>query len=58
MLRCMHNFLRVGEIGDLVPIQTICDYETTLPKAKNHSSASFFLSLVRLAVFRSNYYQA
>ena len=48
----MHNFLRVGEIGDLVPIQTIYDCATTLPKAKNHSSASFFLSLVRLAALR------
>jgi len=43
---------------------TACRYKlfkicaTTLPKAKNHSSASFFLSLVRLAALRSNYYQA
>jgi hypothetical protein len=28
------------------------DCATSLPKAKNHSSASFFLSLVRLAEFR------
>jgi hypothetical protein len=28
------------------------DCATSLPKAKNHSSASFFLSLVRLAAFR------
>jgi|GEM_PF-1430660 len=35
------------------PADTNCrDCATSLPKAKNHSSASFFLSLVRLAEFR------
>jgi hypothetical protein len=34
-------------------VDTSCrDCATTLPEAKNHSSASFFLSLVRLAAFR------
>jgi hypothetical protein len=48
----MHNFLRVYDIGNSVPIQTIKVCASTLPEAKNHSSASFFLSLVRLAAFR------
>jgi hypothetical protein len=52
MLRCMHNFLRVYDIWNGLPIQTIKVCATTLPKAKNHSSASFFLSLVRLAALR------
>jgi hypothetical protein len=46
-------FCALAILGDLVPIQTIYDCATTLPKAKNHSSASFFLSLVRLAEFRA-----
>jgi hypothetical protein len=52
MWRCMHNFLRVYDIGNGVPIQTIKVCATTLPKQKINS-ASFFLSLVRLAKFRA-----
>jgi hypothetical protein len=48
----MHNFLGIYDIGNSVPIQTNSDCAATLPKAKNHSSASFFLSLVRLAALR------
>jgi len=55
MLRCMHNFLRIYDIGNGVPIQTIYDCASTLPEPKNHSCASFFLSLVRLAEFRARW---
>jgi hypothetical protein len=48
----MHNFLRVSDLANGAPIPPISDCATTLPKAKNHSSASFFLSLVRLPAFR------
>src|SRR5690606_36974353 len=48
-------FCALAILGDLVPIQTIYDCATSLPKAKNHSSASFFLSLVRLAAFRARW---
>jgi hypothetical protein len=51
----MHNFLRGYDIGNGAPIQTIKVCATSLPKAKNHSSASFFLSLVRLAEFRGRW---
>jgi hypothetical protein len=48
-------FCALTILGELAPIPPISDCATTLPKAKNHSSASFFLSLVRLAAFRGRF---
>jgi hypothetical protein len=51
MLRCMHNFLRVYGIGNGVPILAVGIVQPLYLKQKINS-ASFFLSLVRLAAFR------
>jgi len=48
-------FCALTILGELAPIPPISDCASTLPKAKNHSSASFFLSLVRLAAFRARW---
>jgi hypothetical protein len=53
MLRCMHNFLRVSDIGEALLMLTVGNVQRFLSEAKNHSSASFFLSLVRLAALRA-----
>jgi|GEM_PF-859673 len=47
----MHNFLRVGDIGDALLILTVGIVQPPYQKQKINS-ASFFLSLVRLAALR------
>jgi hypothetical protein len=51
MLRCMHNFLRVYGIGNGVPILAVGIVQPPYLKQKINS-ASYFLSLVRLAASR------